>query len=420
MYLAQLMSFTAAAAGVVAIGAAFGRAAALLATVTPWVTMTASVAYVESGLILYTALAIAWMLRAHASDRPAWRPMLVAGAAAGLACGVKMTALPIVCVPLLVAHLWLLVGRADRRAWLGGEAVAVGVAILVLSPWLVRNAVWTGNPVFPLAMRTLGSAHFTPEQVDRFEQFHRPGEFTGAGRPAREAWSKLLGTWQFGYVLFPAAAVAAVVGWRRREVQAMAILLAGAFIAWLLVGALMGRHFVPAMVPAAGLVGLVFAKHAAWIVAVQALFGLTALPIDANRQLPQGLVRSFATFAQAGQQGMYRLTDPTLMYPQQLIPDLREANIALIGTAEAFLWPVPREWLRYRTGLDVAPPAPGTTFEDAWLGEPVESLRRDAWVIIDARNAAWSAKSYDLPPPSPWVLGVRDAYIVLPPTGGGR
>ncbi len=40
-----------------------GVVAAALVSVVPWVLMLSSVAYVEAALMLYTALAVAWMIR---------------------------------------------------------------------------------------------------------------------------------------------------------------------------------------------------------------------------------------------------------------------------------------------------------------------------------------------------------------------
>jgi hypothetical protein len=57
------------------------------------------------------------------------------------------------------------------------EAAVLGaVALLVASPWLVRNAVNTGNPTYPLLYRVFDGRNWTPQQDAKFEKAHRTEE----------------------------------------------------------------------------------------------------------------------------------------------------------------------------------------------------------------------------------------------------
>jgi len=181
MYLAQLMSFVYMALAVLTVASAMpnqrtGIIAALAMVAVPWTTMLASIAYNESALLLYESLAAAWFIRALRLGSNSIRDMAIAGLMAGFAAGVKYTAAPLALIVFPLAGAGAALIRRERpslRSTFAGASVAVLAGLLSFSPWLIRNTIWTGNPVFPLAMRQLGRAHFTPEQVERFERAHR-------------------------------------------------------------------------------------------------------------------------------------------------------------------------------------------------------------------------------------------------------
>ncbi|HEY7120445.1 MAG TPA: hypothetical protein VH475_27925, partial [Tepidisphaeraceae bacterium] len=160
--------------GSTAARTAVASAAAVVVLAAPWSVMLGSVAYAEGGLALYTGLAAAWMLRAVGRGETRGRAMLVAGAMVGFACGVKYTAVPMVLLALGITAVVVALATRRLREWWKGLLVYSVVAVAVASPWYVRNAVWTRNPVFPLAMNTLGRAHFDEVQVERFRIAHSP------------------------------------------------------------------------------------------------------------------------------------------------------------------------------------------------------------------------------------------------------
>ena len=148
-----------------------GNVGAALASVIPWTLMLAGVAYVESALMLYTALALAWALRAVRSDDRFIPVLILSGVMAGFACGVKITAVPMLLLALPVAVMLVL--GFNRKTFIGCAALVLAGSI-VLSPWLIRNFAWAGNPLFPIAMKTLGQDHFSNVQVQRFITAHSP------------------------------------------------------------------------------------------------------------------------------------------------------------------------------------------------------------------------------------------------------
>ena len=152
MYLAQLMSATmtalavAAVYGVLAeIGGAATIGAVIFAT-TPWTMLIAPIAYDESGLLMFGALALGLPLIAMRESQPRKRMMSLAGAFAGFACGTKLTAAPMIllAVPLSLfsLFLWERGGVKGLAKISGAGAVFVLAGIVTISPWLIRNYVW--------------------------------------------------------------------------------------------------------------------------------------------------------------------------------------------------------------------------------------------------------------------------------------
>jgi hypothetical protein len=192
----------------------------LLVGSIPWLAYAGCLAYVENGLLLY-AMTAGVTVRAVMAAPPAAgvRGMVLAGLAAGLAGGCKYTGL--VLAAAAVGAAWLIAGPGGvrRRAVL---AAVFGFAVLAaFGPWLVRNAVWTGNPVYPFAYGVFGGAAWSAEQDEQWRRGHalRPGE-SSAGARLERAWREFAGSWYFG------AAAAGAGGGRRFTLPAPIVLLA--------------------------------------------------------------------------------------------------------------------------------------------------------------------------------------------------
>jgi len=357
-------------------------AGAVVTIATPWMVMLGSVAYTESALAMYTALAAAWLLRAMVTGgRGRTAAMIVAGVMAGLACGVKYTAVPMVAVAVGVIALVAAVAGRDRRAWLAPLLSFALAAAAVASPWLIRNFVWTGNPVFPLAMSTLGRGHFDPVQVERFRIAHSP---TPRQRPltarVARAGDVILADWQYGYLLWPIAAVALALAWRRREARAIAGYLVIVLVIWIGFTHLLGRFYVLTIPVAATSIGLVAWRHWPRLLAVVTpLFVLVSVTLT-NAPLERG-----ARFARMG------VEDFTYMIPQALAEQIKTtSDVWLVGDVQAFLYPVAASRLHYRTVFDL--PGDATDMYQAWLGIPRDKAK--GLIVVDPVEVERLSKTY--------------------------
>ena len=149
---------------------ALGWLAGALVLATPWVLVTGALAYNEMALLLLGAGAL--LVALQTDLHPGVRAALVAWLV-GVACGAKPTAL-LMLAPAC-GMLLLHAQRPDRaRRCIPVLIVAALVAgLLALAPWLVRNWIASGNPVFPHLTGLFGSGHWTDEQVARYLGAHR-------------------------------------------------------------------------------------------------------------------------------------------------------------------------------------------------------------------------------------------------------
>lgn len=143
-------------------------AAGLLAT-TPIFLYLSWLAMVELAAICYLAVALLWLR--HWFAKADWRAGLCIGLMLGGACATKYLSVGFVLGPVLLVMAISAVRRPRRLAAVG---LALAAALVLFSPWLIRNTIHTGNPVFPLMTHTFGRAHWTLECEQRWVAGHGP------------------------------------------------------------------------------------------------------------------------------------------------------------------------------------------------------------------------------------------------------
>lgn len=137
---------------------ALGAIAAALFAAIPSAVWNAAIAHNEMSMSLYMLVGIVSLATWVAEgDR---RAMLWFGIALGLALATKHTALffgPAAAVAVLV-RVYRSEEAARARA-LADAVVAATAAFAIAAPWYVRNAVWTGNPIYPYFWNLFPTRH---------------------------------------------------------------------------------------------------------------------------------------------------------------------------------------------------------------------------------------------------------------------
>ncbi len=121
-----------------------------------WVVM--GWAYTDLGLVLYELLALFALLNWLSAKERKW--LLLSGALSGFAMGVKYTAFV---APLSLALLILYQGIKKRQrasSLLRSLFLFALLALLVASPWYLRNLHLVGNPFYPFLFGGKGWDHF--------------------------------------------------------------------------------------------------------------------------------------------------------------------------------------------------------------------------------------------------------------------
>ena len=143
--------------------------------------------YVDLALVFYATLCLLALERMEETGSKAW--LVLTGVSAGLGLSTKYTALAL--PPALIASMAVRRLRAVRceentlAAWARDSLLVSGIAGLVWLPWLIKNLLLTGNPIYPFFLDGL---HW---DAWRSWWFDRPG--TGLARTA--SWKLLTAPW---------------------------------------------------------------------------------------------------------------------------------------------------------------------------------------------------------------------------------
>lgn len=239
-------------------GPAARIAASLAAGTMPWLAYVGCLAYVENGVLFFAAVA-AGLVRANlAASAGAVRAWLGAGLCAGLAGACKYQGLAFVAASLGIAALGSTPTRLGRR-WAQSGAFGLGV-LLAISPWLARNAVLAGNPVYPFAYSWFGGKAWSAAQAEQWQRGHALPPDVGLGRRLALAAGELIGqpsesfdsesaTPRFGVALF-LASLLGLAGWKRRN-WLWTLWALVALAGWIFLTHLPGRFAMPLVIPLA-------------------------------------------------------------------------------------------------------------------------------------------------------------------------
>lgn len=142
-----------------------GWVAGVLVLLTPWMVVVGTLSYNESAVVLLTMSGLGIAL---VDEWSVVRRTVGAAVVMGVACSCKPTAL-FLAAPMVGV---VLLANAEKKDWWRVIVVGSVVGAAVLLPWLVRNEMATGNPVFPQLSGVFGEGHWSARQHEVYSAAH--------------------------------------------------------------------------------------------------------------------------------------------------------------------------------------------------------------------------------------------------------
>jgi hypothetical protein len=135
------------------LGSYWGLLGGLMFLTLPVIVKLSVTVYVDLGLLFFfTASLLSALVWLENTSKIRW--LIIAGICAGLTMSVKYSALlSIVVLTLLLAYFFLKTRKDENSNQLNVikyVAIFSFIALLVYSPWMIRNYSLTGNPIYPL------------------------------------------------------------------------------------------------------------------------------------------------------------------------------------------------------------------------------------------------------------------------------
>jgi hypothetical protein len=152
-----------------ASGGKGGLVAATIFLTIPSAALVSTWAYVEMGWILFQMLTILCFLIWRREGSTGW--IVLAGVFAGLAAGCKYTGGSIGLIVLGLIAVFGPPTQAGLRPRLVAGTLFSFTVAAVVSPWLIKNIVFTGNPLYPFMHGVFGGRDWDAERAAAFGMF---------------------------------------------------------------------------------------------------------------------------------------------------------------------------------------------------------------------------------------------------------
>jgi len=157
----------------------FGRTAgwlgALFFAVYPGLFLLTTQVYIDLGVLFFGLLTVVVMFQWCKTPRQEKRFSLTIGFFVGCACACKYTAALLWLLPVwILLNVILKMKKMSLKEYVFHNGCFFVMALLAVLPWLIKNAVFSGNPVFPFLYEWLGGRGWTQELSDMFMLSHLP------------------------------------------------------------------------------------------------------------------------------------------------------------------------------------------------------------------------------------------------------
>jgi len=135
------------------ISRTYGLIGALFFLSIPIVVKLCITVYVDLGLVFFSTAALLQVLD-WIDSRYALKNLFLAAIFCGLALGTKYNALVVFfLLSVSIPFCYLRLSRGNKQSQLkaiGYGLMFVAVSLFIFSPWMIKNYLWTKNPVYPL------------------------------------------------------------------------------------------------------------------------------------------------------------------------------------------------------------------------------------------------------------------------------
>lgn len=322
-------------------GAIPGLIAAIAFLSTPWTTRISVIAYAEGAISFYliSTLMTALMAAACQDLKQKTRLIAVSGFLAGSAMASKYPGLISVVAPVSV--FFLIVCWPDKNSdseanswnsfFRSATYFAVGISIAV-GPWLAKNFVATGNPVYPLAYSAFGANDWNPQMDARWQAAHSPSEHQLSRIPIHINDLAVKNDWQSG-LLFALAVPALLLTIKNRQARWVWLYVIWTLATWWALTHRIDRFWVPIIPLLAVLAGLTWNLNAGrfWRSVVTALvvvcctfnYGFCRLPLVGFH----GALTELSALKKMPIRQDLQILNKTLP---------KSANVLMVGEAEVF------------------------------------------------------------------------------------
>lgn len=346
----------------------FGLHAALLAVVvyltTPWTLRISTISYAEGATSFYLVAALMTALIAGPIKDAAERRglVLIAGLLAGSAMAAKYPGLVSAVIPIGVLLLWA--RRTSGDVLRTAVLYATGV-LFAVGPWLIRNAIDTGNPVYPLLYSVFGATDWSPAMNAKWSAAHSAPEHQLLRIPIHLFAAIVRNDWTSG-LLFGLAVPTLVWLKARREVRWMWGMTAWMLFTWWALTHRIDRFWVPVIPVVAVLAGSAWRLFAGRFWKVLLVLAVAFCSVYHLQFWRSGLVGFQGVLMDIdGLSGL--VVRPDLKFLNRTLPD--DSRVLLVGEAEVFDAEFP---LVYNTVFD-------------------ESIF-EKWTADESDDRAWSAE----------------------------
>jgi 4-amino-4-deoxy-L-arabinose transferase-like glycosyltransferase len=134
---------------------------------TPIVVRSSTQAYVDLGLTFFMTAGILSFIRYRDGEFKEFKWLFLSSVAMGLALGTKYNALIAwIFLSLAIVFVYSRDTKKQMRA-IGNGFIFFLISLLVFSPWLIKNIILTGNPLYPLYKNIFNATGTTAEIITR-------------------------------------------------------------------------------------------------------------------------------------------------------------------------------------------------------------------------------------------------------------